>query len=117
MAYRIDGPLFFAAAHRFLRQLAETTDVKVVILRLSRVSTMDATGARVLGDVIDKLGRRHVRVLLSGARPDHLRTLDALGVLTGPQTGGRVFGATPEAIAYARAHLHTTGVLVDTAGT
>ncbi|MDQ0937071.1 MFS superfamily sulfate permease-like transporter [Streptomyces turgidiscabies] len=35
VAYRIDGPLFFAAAHRFLLELTEVADVRVVILRMS----------------------------------------------------------------------------------
>lgn len=114
-AYRIDGALFFGAAHRFLLQLAESTDVKVVILRLSRVSTIDATGALALGDVIDKLRRHHVQVLVSGVRDEHLRALDALGVLTGLRDEGRVLAATPEAISYARKHLQTTGVLPEPA--
>ncbi|MFD5432952.1 SulP family inorganic anion transporter [Kitasatospora sp. NPDC127067] len=112
-AYRIDGPVFFAAAHRFLLQLAETTDVKAVILRLSRVTAIDSTGALVLGDAIGKLERRGILVLVSGVKEGHRRTLDALGVLDGLNTAGRVFGHTPEAIAYARAELHTTGVLAD----
>ncbi|MEK8107684.1 STAS domain-containing protein [Micromonospora sp. M12] len=44
VAYRLDGPLF-AAAHTFLLELSEVADVRVVILRMSRVTTMDATGA------------------------------------------------------------------------
>ncbi|MEV6211838.1 SulP family inorganic anion transporter [Kitasatospora sp. NPDC051914] len=114
VAYRIDGPLFFAAAHRFLLELAETGDVKAVVLRLSRITAIDATGALVLGDAIDKLERRGILVLVSGVREDHLKTLDALGVLDRLHTGHRVFAATPEAIAYARDHL--PGVLADTAG-
>ncbi|BFV60608.1 SulP family inorganic anion transporter [Kitasatospora sp. CMC57] len=110
-AYRIDGPLFFAAAHRFLLQLAETTIVKVVILRLSRVTAIDATGALILRDAIDKLRRRHVQVLVSGVRDEHLQTLDALGVLNELRDQGRVFANTPEAIAYARKQLQSAGVL------
>ena len=45
VAYRLDGPLVFAAAHRFLLELSDVADVRVVILRMSRVSTIDATGA------------------------------------------------------------------------
>ncbi|WP_033355642.1 SulP family inorganic anion transporter [Kitasatospora aureofaciens] len=106
VAYRIDGPLFFAGAHRFLLQLAETTDVKAVILRLSRVSAIDATGALVLGDAITKLERRGILVLVSGVQEDHLKTLDALGVLDALHAEHRVFAATPDAIAFARRHLH-----------
>ncbi|AUY47754.1 SulP family inorganic anion transporter [Streptomyces sp. CB01881] len=105
VAYRIDGPVFFAGAHRFLLQLAETTDVKAVILRLSRVSAIDATGALVLKDAIAKLERRGILVLVSGAREDHLKTLDALGVLDALHAEHRVFAATPDAIGYARRHL------------
>ncbi len=49
VAYRIDGPLFFGAAQRFLHELSEVTDVAVLILRLGRVSSLDATGVRMLG--------------------------------------------------------------------
>ncbi|WP_354645281.1 SulP family inorganic anion transporter [Kitasatospora camelliae] len=106
VAYRIDGPIFFAGAHRFLLELAETTDVKAVILRLSRVSAIDATGALVLGDAITKLERRGILVLVSGVQEDHLKTLDALGVLDTLHAEHRVFAATPDAIACARRHLH-----------
>ncbi|WP_405018042.1 SulP family inorganic anion transporter [Kitasatospora sp. NBC_00070] len=105
VAYRIDGPVFFAGAHRFLLELAETSDVKAVILRLSRVSAIDATGALVLGDAIAKLERRGILVLVSGVREEHLKTLDALGVLDTLHAEQRVFEATPQAIAYARSHL------------
>ncbi|MEU8928027.1 SulP family inorganic anion transporter [Kitasatospora sp. NPDC048545] len=111
VAYRIDGPVVFAGAHRFLLELAETTDVKAVILRLSRVSTIDATGALVLRDAIAKLERRGILVLVSGAREDHLKTLDALGVLDALYAERRVFAATPDAIGYARRHVK--GVVQD----
>lgn len=41
VAYRLDGPLFFTAAHRFLLELSEITDVRVVISRMSRGTTLD----------------------------------------------------------------------------
>ncbi|WP_329139266.1 SulP family inorganic anion transporter [Streptomyces sp. NBC_01476] len=113
VAYRIDGPLLFAAAHRFLLELTETSEVKVVILRMSRVSAIDASGARVLGDAIGRLERRGALVLLSGIRPEHQRPLDALGTLNALRAQGRVFPSTPQAIAYAHAHLHGSGVLPD----
>src|SRR6476661_7795194 len=103
VAYRIDGALFFAAAHRFLLELADVADVKVVILRMSRVTAIDATGAIVLKDVITKLEHRHITVLISGAKPEHLRPLEALGVFTTTDSEQRhLFDTTPRAIAYAR---------------
>ncbi|WP_084224148.1 SulP family inorganic anion transporter [Kitasatospora cheerisanensis] len=105
VAYRIDGPLLFAAAHRFLLELTESAQVKVAILRMSRVSAIDASGAVVLGDAIDRLERRGTLVLVSGLRSEHHRPLDALGILDRLRQEGRVFATTPAAIDYARHHL------------
>lgn len=106
VAYRIDGPLLFAAAHRFLLELTEGAEAKVVILRMSRVSAIDASGATVLGDAIARLQGRGTLVLVSGVRDEHHRPLDALGVLDRLRADGHIFGSTPEAIAFARTHLH-----------
>lgn len=111
VAYRIDGPLLFAAAHRFLLELTEVGDVRVVILRMSRISALDASGAKVLGDAIERLSHRGVLVLVSGVGEDHLNRLDALGVLDPLHADGRIFPSTPDAIAYAHAHLHGAGVV------
>ncbi|MGC5050546.1 SulP family inorganic anion transporter [Micromonospora sp. DT48] len=102
VAYRLDGPLFFAAAHNFLLRLSDVADVRVVILRMSRVSTIDATGAQVLGDAIRRLQGRGITVLLSGIVPGHDQVLDALGVADQLRRDGLVFPDTPAAIAYAR---------------
>ncbi|MES9505323.1 SulP family inorganic anion transporter [Streptomyces sp. NPDC000609] len=111
VAYRIDGPLFFAGAHRFLLELSEVADVRVVILRLSRVSTMDATGALVLKDAVEKLDRRGIAVLISGLRPGQRRALESVGALDVLRREGREYATTPEAIAGARARLRRAGVL------
>ncbi|TMR90147.1 SulP family inorganic anion transporter [Nonomuraea basaltis] len=102
VAYRFDGPMLFAAAHRFLLELSEVSDVRVVILRMSRVSTIDATGAQVLGDAITRLERRGITVLLSGIRPGHEQVLAAVGVAEHLRRDGLVFADTPRAIAHAR---------------
>ncbi|WP_443044055.1 SulP family inorganic anion transporter [Streptomyces sp. NBC_00322] len=111
VAYRIDGPLFFAGAHRFLLELSEVADVRVVILRMSRVSTMDATGALLLKDAIQKLNRRGIAVMTSGIRSGQRRVLESVGALDLLRREGREYATTPEAIAGARAHLHLAGVL------
>ncbi|WP_420822750.1 SulP family inorganic anion transporter [Streptomyces atratus] len=111
VAYRIDGPLFFAGAHRFLLELSEVADVRVVILRMSRISTMDATGALVLKDAVEKLNRRGIAVMTSGIRPGQRQALQSVGALDLLQREGREYATTPEAIAGARAHLHQAGLL------
>ncbi|QNE22556.1 SulP family inorganic anion transporter [Kribbella qitaiheensis] len=112
VAYRIDGPLLFAA-HRFLLELSEVAHMSVVILRMSAVTAIDASGALVLKDAIEKLQHRGMIVLISGIKPGHHRPLDALDVIDRLRQCDRVFATTPEAITAARAHLHDAGLLVD----
>jgi MFS superfamily sulfate permease-like transporter len=104
VAYRIDGPLFFAAAHDFLLELADVTRVRVVVLRMSRVTAIDATGASVLADTISRLEGRGITVLLSGVQPHHERVLRELGVYDRLAHEHHLFTTTPEAIAHARMH-------------
>ncbi|WP_436847024.1 SulP family inorganic anion transporter [Streptomyces atratus] len=111
VAYRIDGPLFFAGAHRFLLELSEVADVRVVILRMSRITTMDATGALVLKDAVEKLNRRGIAVLTSGIRPGQRQALASVGALDLLRRDGREYATTPEAIIGARAHLQNAGLL------
>lgn len=109
VAYRIDGPLLFAGAHRFLLELSEVADVRVVILRMSRITTMDATGAQVLADAITRLEHRGITVLLSGIRPGHDEFLSGLGVADHLRRDGLIFPDTPSAIAHARGALPMKG--------
>ncbi|WP_328835222.1 SulP family inorganic anion transporter [Streptomyces europaeiscabiei] len=111
VAYRIDGPLFFAAAHRFLLELAEVADVRVVILRMSRVTTIDATGALVLKDTVDKLNRRGIVVMASGIRQGQRKVLYSVGALASLCREGGEYATTPEAIEGARASLERAGLM------
>jgi len=104
IAYRLDGSLFFGAAHSFLLELSEISHVSVVVLRMSRVSTLDATGASVLADTVERLEARGITVLLSGVRTEHQRVLERLGALEQLGHETHVFDTTPEAITHARWH-------------
>jgi MFS superfamily sulfate permease-like transporter len=104
VVYRLDGSLFFGAAHAFLLELSEMTEVRVVVLRMSRVATLDATGASVLADTIKRLEARGTTVLLSGIRREHVTVLDRLGVYEQLAHERHVFERTPEAISHARTH-------------
>ncbi|HVT78075.1 MAG TPA: SulP family inorganic anion transporter [Acidimicrobiales bacterium] len=104
VTYRLDGALFFGAAQAFLRELVAVGDVRVVILRLPNLQVLDATGAQAIGDIIDELERRHITVLIKGARADHHRLLTAVGALDRLADERHVFDDLDEAIAHARSH-------------
>jgi len=71
---------------------------------MSRVTTIDATGAHVLADTITRLEARGITVLLSGVQPGHERVLRELGVHSGLAHERHLFDSTPSAIAHARLH-------------
>jgi SulP family sulfate permease len=104
VAYRVDGALFFGAAQRFLTDLTQVADVRVVILRLPDLQVLDATGAQALGDVVAELEHRHVTVLLKGPRPEHERILRAVGALDHLATEHHIFDDLDAAIDHARLH-------------
>jgi SulP family sulfate permease len=105
IAYRLDGALFFGAAQRFLTELTDVTDARVVILRMPAVQMLDATGAHALASIVAELESRQITVLIKGPRPHHQRILDAVGVLDNLADRGHVFADLDEAIAHARAHV------------
>lgn len=104
VAYRLDGPLFFGGAHLALLELSTVTDIRVVILRMSRVASLDATGAAVLRDTVRSLEHRGISVLMSGVRPEHAPILRTLGVLDSLADQKHIFTSTPAAIDHARRH-------------
>lgn len=113
VAYRLDGALFFGAAQRFLTELTAVADVKVVILRLPQLQVIDATGAQALGEIVSELEGRGITVLLKGPRPEHLKVLEAVGVLGELAHENHIFDNLDDAIAHARTHV---GRLLDEPG-
>ena len=105
LTYRLDGALFFGAAQRFLAELTAVHGVQVVILRLPDLQVLDATGAQALGEIVAQLEARGITVLLKGPRPEHLRVLEAVGVLDRLAHERHLFDDLDAAIAHARLHV------------
>ena len=120
VAFRLEGPLFFGGAHTALLELTEISNVRVAILRMSHVTTLDATGAAVLADTVRALESRGVTVLLSGLPARYVPRLEATGIHQHLTALHHVFEHTPDAIAHARRHVardgHHHGVDVRPAG-
>lgn len=107
--YRIDGALFFGAAQRFLDELTSISNVRAVVLRLSGLLVLDATGANALAQIVAALERRGTTVLLKGVQPQHLPMLRAVGVLDHLAHERHVFDALDEALRHARQHACEAG--------
>ncbi len=105
LTYRLDGALFFGAAQRFLAELTAVHGVQVVILRLPDLQVLDATGAQALGEIVAQLEARGITVLLKGPRPEHLKVLEAVGVLDRLAHENHLFTDLDAAVAHARVHV------------
>lgn len=83
LVYRVEGPLFFGAAehlqHR-LQTLREDTDT--IVLRISRVPIMDATGMQALWNLLDTCKQHHIRLVIAEARPNILEKLRRSGLVS-----------------------------------
>jgi len=102
--FRIDGSLFFGAADRLIDEIANEPDVEVVILRLSHLQLVDATGAHALAELVLTLERRGATVLIKGVRPEHRALLERLGVIASLRHPNHLFADLDAAIAHARSH-------------
>lgn len=103
--FRIDGSLFFADSRRFLDELIKVTDVRVVVLRLSAMRVLDATGAYALAELIADMRRRNIAVLIKGLRPEHSQVMASVGALDELERRNHVFTDLADAIEHARMHV------------
>ncbi|WP_243902439.1 SulP family inorganic anion transporter [Aetokthonos hydrillicola] len=79
--YRVDGPVFFGAAERFVTFLRDEPEVKYLILRMRFVPNMDTTGLVAMEDIYHDLKRHGCRLILSGLQSDVQKLLERTGLL------------------------------------
>ncbi|HVL63406.1 MAG TPA: SulP family inorganic anion transporter [Microbacterium sp.] len=102
---RFDGPLFFAAADRVFDTVTAVKGVSVVILRMSQLELVDATGARILSEIVGTLERRGVTVLLKGVQPGHEELFRTVGVLDALRHHKHLFTDLDAAVIHGRSHV------------
>ena len=103
--FKLNGLMFFGVAERFQTEITQVGDVTVVILRLSNVQYIDATGAQALAEAIQELERAGITVLLKGIRPEHESVLTQVGVLASLRDHRHLFDHLEDAVAHARDHV------------
>jgi len=79
--------------------------VTVVILRMSQLELVDATGAHVLSEIVQQLERRGVTVLIKGVREGHVELFTTVGVLSALRHSNHLFDELEPAVAHARSHV------------
>jgi SulP family sulfate permease len=102
---RFDGALFFGVADTLFEQVTSEHDVQVVIIRLSGLQFLDATGAQVLAEMVTQLERSGKTVLVKGVVAQHQPLLNKVGVFSALRHPNHVFSDLDAAIAHARSHI------------
>lgn len=81
MVYEISGPLFFGAAEKAMSTLREySAGLRVVILHMQRVPTIDISGIVALKSSLESLYKNHIRVILADVQPQPMEALERAGV-------------------------------------
>jgi SulP family sulfate permease len=81
--YRIEGPLFFAAAENLDQALRGSGGKpQVVIFRMRNVPAIDASGLHAFRVAIEKLRRDDVKILLTAVQPQPMKVMFESGMVT-----------------------------------
>ncbi len=91
--FEVYGTFFFGAVSKFKDALRRVERApKVLILRLREVHAIDATGLRVIEDLVDKNWRTGTALIVSGAQAQPMEALTRSGLVT--RIGERNFQQT-----------------------
>ena len=103
---RFIGPLLFVSAERvFDTVMSVGPRTSVVILRMSTLELVDASGANVLAEIVRGLERRGITVLIKGVREHHDALFREVGVMSALRHEKHVFTDADAALAHARSHV------------
>jgi SulP family sulfate permease len=81
LVYEVAGPLFFGAAQKAMSALQRVpTGISAVLLDISAVPVMDATGLVALEGTVDRLQKMGIYVILAGVQVQPLQVLAKSGI-------------------------------------
>ncbi|MGE2735744.1 SulP family inorganic anion transporter [Mycolicibacterium vaccae] len=105
---RLDGAMFFGVAERISNAIvdADHPRTSVVIIRMSQLGMLDATGANTLAQICTELESRGITVIIKGVRSEHAALLANVGVFETLRHENHLVDTLDEAIAHARTHAH-----------
>lgn len=104
---RLDGAMFFGAVERISQAIAdiEQPEIAVVIIRMSQLGMLDATGAHTLAEIAGELESRGITVVIKGVQPEHMNLLANMGVLDALRHENHLMDSLDDATAHARSHI------------
>ncbi len=103
---RLDGAMFFGAADRISTEILDAShaEARVVIIALSQLGMLDATGAHTLACIAEELESRGITVIIKGVRPEHRDLLANIGIIASLRHENHLIETLEDAVAHARRH-------------
>jgi SulP family sulfate permease len=103
---RLDGAMFFGAAERISTEILDAphAQARVVIIALSQLGMLDATGAHALARIAEELESRGITVIIKGVQPEHRDLLANVGIIASLRHENHLIETLEEAVAHARRH-------------
>jgi len=104
---RLDGAMFFGVAERISTMItdADHHDARVVIIRMSQLGMLDATGANTLVGIVSELEERGIAVIIKGVQPEHMKLLTNVGVIDALRHENHLIDSLDDAVTHARTHV------------
>lgn len=104
---RLDGAMFFGVAERISNAIvdADHPHTSVVIIRMSQLGMLDATGAHTLAQISTELEARGITVIIKGVQGEHMDLLTNVGVFETLRHENHLLDTLDEAICHARTHV------------
>ena len=104
---RLDGAMFFGAAEKISNAItdADRPEVSVVIIRMSAIGMLDATGAHSLAEIAEELEARGITVIIKGVQPEHMTLLANMGIVDSLRHENHLIDSLDDAVAHARSHV------------
>ncbi|MEG0595705.1 MAG: sodium-independent anion transporter, partial [Aurantimicrobium sp.] len=101
----IEGALYFGVADKIHDQVTSHPNVSVVIIQLSGVQFLDATGAQILAEMVMQLERDGKTAIIKGIPEQHRELITRVGVLGQLRHPNHLFDNLELAVAHARSHI------------
>lgn len=104
---RLDGAMFFGVAERISSAIvdADHPHTSVVIIRMSQLGMLDATGAHTLAQIATELEARGITVIIKGVQPEHMTLLTNVGVIDSLRHENHLLDSLDDAVGHARSHV------------
>ena len=104
---RLDGAMFFGASERISNAItdADRPEVSVVVIRMSKLGMLDATGAHTLAEIAEELEARGITVIIKGVQPEHMALLANMGIVEALRHENHLIDSLEDAVAHARSHV------------